>query len=138
MGMVYNANVSKNELGAQVEALNIATNVIEELKGMNIEDLTAEKIDIELYEGFYKNNITNGNIDSNNKIYTCVIGEKKDNNGVVDGLNFKASYMVRIVVEDYADGKEDITPNIVKTIHLSITYKYKGEEKTIELSTVVK
>ena len=119
MGMVYGIDTSKLSTEIKSEAINIAINTIEAAKGLPIEDVTQGNILTEVSNmGTYNNADITG---------TIVVIETS-----------KASYKLEVNVEDYNTINNNADSNVVKTVTAIVTYKVKGTEKNIELSTVVK
>ena len=125
MGMVYGINTSKHVTEIKTEAINIATNTIEAAKLLPMENDTPESFILNTVKtDIYDNKMT--------------INENEPK-AVIE--TDKASYMLEVNVIDYKEGKENddsIEYNVVKTVTVTVTYKNRGEEKQIELSTVVK
>ena len=121
MGLVYGIDTSKLSSEIKSEAINIAINTIEAAKGLPIEEVTPSNILTELsnMEAFEDYDIRN--------IDTKTVIEAK-----------KANYELEINVVDYNTTNNNANPNVVKTVTATVTYKIKGTEKNIELSTVVK
>ena len=118
MGMVYGIDTSKLSTEIKSEAINIAINTIEAAKGLPIEDVTQDNILTEVSNmGTYNNADITG---------TIVVIETS-----------KASYKLEVNVEDYNTINNNADSNVVKTVTAIVTYKVKGTEKNIELSTVV-
>ena len=117
-GIVYSINSNKNESNIKSVALNIAVNSIECAKTIDLEKSDAENAEAILND--LKTNIYNDKITINSDKKSAVI------------TNDIASYKLEIQVTDY---KGD---NIVKTVKALVTYKFKGQEKTIDLSSVIK
>lgn len=117
-GIVYSINSNKNESNIKSVALNIAVNSIECAKTIDLEKSDAENAEAILND--LKTNIYNDKITINSDKKSAVI------------TNDIASYKLEIQVTDY---KGD---NIVKTVKAIVTYKFKGQEKTIDLSSVIK
>lgn len=118
MGMVYGIDTSKLSTEIKSEAINIAINTIEAAKGLPIEDVTQGNILTEVSNmGTYNNADITG---------TIVVIETS-----------KASYKLEVNVEDYNTINNNADSNVVKTVTAIVTYKVKGTEKNIELSTVV-
>ena len=128
MGIIYSSNVTKRTTDVKSQAINIAVNAIEAAKGIEISSLTDRAVLNDIYTNIYvqdsmsiSDTIINGN--------TVPIATIKKEN---------ASYKLLIDVKDYSEGKNDILPNIIKTVTATVTYKIGGQEKTIELKTVIK
>ena len=130
MGMVFGIGSSKIATEIKSEAINIAINTIEAAKGLNIDDVGVENILENVKESVYKNKMTiEEETENQQTTYTGIIETEK------------ASYKLHASVKDYKEGKEDdenIIANFVKTVTVTVQYKIRGEDKTIELNTVVK
>ena len=120
MGIVFNINRTQNEEDIKAGALNLAVNTMEISKGIDMTELTPNKIIENLSQDLYSGQIENSAV-----------------NPIVVTTS-KAVYKVGISVTDYKDENPEATENIVKTVKATVTYKIRGEEKTIELSTVVR
>lgn len=127
MGMTFNANASKNATNVKAGATNVAVNTIEAAKGIGPgEDLTIENIRTAL-DG--ENEIYNGNVEQEDP--------SNDNSPLIITTD-KGTYKVNIEITDYADGKGDDTqPDLVKTVKVTVTFKAKNQQQSIELSTVI-
>ncbi len=123
MGLIYGIDTSKISSEIKSEAINIAINTIEAAKGLSIEEVTQSNVltEVSNMEAYNSNNNEATIIDS-----TAVIKTKK------------ASYKLEVNVVDYNTINNNADPNVVKTVTATVTYKVKGTEKNIELSTVVK
>lgn len=121
MGIVFNINSSKNTGDVKTDAINILTNTIETAKGITLDD------------NFTENKI----IDEVKKLYGLT-GQPTTNPIIIK--TSKASYELKVQVVDYADDQtnhQGATRNMVKIVKASIKYKAGGEEKTMDLSTVI-
>ena len=121
MGIVYGINSTKKATEIKSEALNIAINTIEAAKGLNIEDVDEENILENVKDSVYGNTMTiEEETENEETTYTGIIETEK------------AGYIVKSEVVDYEN------KNVVKTVTVTVRFKAQGEEKQIELSTVVK
>ena len=121
MGIVYGINSTKKATEIKSEALNIAINTIEAAKGLNIEDVDEENILENVKDSVYGNKMTiEEETENEETTYTGIIETEK------------AGYIVKSEVVDYEN------KNVVKTVTVTVRFKTQGEEKQIELSTVVK
>ena len=111
-GMIYNINKKNNSMKRQAQATNIAVNVMESAKGINIEDLTVEALNEEICN-----------------LYSS------DNANVLEINN--VSYKLEITVTDYSETNTNAEPNKVKTVKAIVTYQVGGKEEQVELSTVI-
>lgn len=103
----YNFNSSAKEVELKYEATQIAIDEIEKLKG------TTNFSDIKDFGTTQANSIYQKE--------TEVTG--------------KQGFFETVTVTDFAYGKEDVTPGIVKKLTVKIQYKFKGNIETVELST---
>ncbi len=109
----YEFNLSSRKLQTKGEAIEIAIKEIEKIKRNGFQEVE----------------------DLNSK-------SEKDKNGkqlknqLVDG---KEGYYKTILVQDYNEisTRTDIKENLVKKVSVIITYQYRGEEQSVELSTIV-
>lgn len=121
MGMVYGIDTSKLSTEIKSEAINIAINTIEAAKGLPIEEVTQSNVLTEV---------------SNMEAFETYTISNKDTKTIIE--TNKASYELEVNVVDYNTSNNNADPNLVKTVTATVTYKVKGTEKNIELSTVVK
>ena len=136
IGMVYKTETTKRATESKAEAINIAVNTLEAAKGIGVTDLVDTVVD--------ENVITAKKLIFE-KIKEDVYNEKisfEENNTQSAVINdTKGSYMILLEITDFAtseDAPEDVRPNIVKTVKVTVRYKVNGEEKEINLSTVLK
>ena len=109
----YRYSVSAKEIQKRAEATEIAIAEIEKIKSNKFED----------YEGIYKEST-----------------KDKDGNDLANQIiEGKQAFRKTIIVEDYTDfdGNENKIKDIVKKITVKISYKFKNEEQTVELSTII-
>lgn len=106
--LIYNINSLSARVERMSEATYIAINEIEQLK-----------------------------IDGYDKYQDSM--ESINNGVVVDNEMVQEGYYKTITVIDYTDieGNEDKTSGLVKKATVKISYMYKGEEESVELSTVL-
>ena len=117
MGMVYRVNLTNHETKIKAEVINILVNTIETAKGIELENLTEEKVINKLQDTYTISNKT-----SNSAVITTSI----------------ASYKLKVSVVDYHDTHSDAKENVLKTVKAVVTYKIGNKEKMMDLSTVVK
>lgn len=136
MGMVYKTETIKRATESKAEAINIAVNTLEAAKGIGVTDL----VDTQVNE-----NVITAKKLIFEKIKEDVYNEKisfEENNTQSAVINdTKGSYVVLLEITDFAtseDAPEDVRSNIVKTVKVTVRYKVNGEEKEINLSTVLK
>ncbi len=61
-----------------------------------------------------------------------------ENNGVyVDSTEVEEGFYKRVLVEDYADTAPGKIAGITKKVTVEISYRYKGNVKKVEISTVI-
>ena len=122
MGIVYNLNISKNATNIKADAVSIAVDAIEVAKGLEIKDITVENIINEFCSQYDEGTIRSGDI--------AIIS------------NDTASYKLSMNVADFSEttrGTEiNAHENIIKTVKATVTYKIGNQEKTLDLSTVIK
>lgn len=110
--LVYNFNSSSREVELRSEATYIAIDEIENVKN----------------NGFEKYDTLN--IRSEND---------EDGNPLQNQPTDTEGFYKTIIVEDYTDmeGNSEKIPNLVKKITVQITYMFKGQKQTVELSTIL-
>ena len=126
-GLIFNVNRTNNLIDRKTEAVSIAVNTIESAKGVEVAELTSEKVKGEL-EGIYTiSDITETDVTSDKKVLTTT----KDNN----------TYKIEVQIQDYANTTEGIAQAAstwkVKIVEVIVTYKEGKEQKNIELSTAI-
>jgi len=131
MGMIYSLNASRRTTETKAQAVNIAVNVIETAKGMEMSDELDGQAILEslgdsqgIYDGMMG---TIGQEEINGKnIYTAVV--TKDN----------AGYKVYVDVIDYSEEHNEAKKNILKTVIANVKYKAGGQENEITLKSLIK
>lgn len=111
--LIYNYNSSSQELGLKSEATYIAIDEIEKIKN----------------NGFEK-------YDTLNKDST----QDEDGNPLNQSIETDTKgFYKTIIVKDYVDldGNSNKIPNLVKQITVKISYMYKAEEQSVELTTIL-
>ncbi len=118
--LTYDFNSSSKQIQIRGEAIEIAISEIEKVKNSGFEK----------YSGFNYGN-TSENVDFKNQ---PVYFEKEDGT-----IGKKDGYYKTILVEDYSDisNYSDIQPDLVKKVTVTISYQYKGEEQSVNLSTIL-
>lgn len=110
--LISRTNSRSREIELKTEALDIAVTEIEKVKN----------------EGFekYKNYNKNTTQDENG-------------NSLVNQATGVQGYYKTISVLDYTDieGNESAIPDLVKKVTVTISYQFKGETQSIELSTIL-
>ena len=70
-----------------------------------------------------------------NNCFQTNVTQSLDNGAVLEFDN--VAYKLEIQITDYNETNTDAEPNKVKTVKSIVTYKIGGEEKQVELSTVI-
>lgn len=121
-GMIYNMNKNNKNTLRKAEAINIAVNALE----------SAKCIDMTQSENFLE--------DSLKKLESVVNCSSKkiyaDQGYAVFVIN-NESYKLKLDVKDYAEKNSEALSNVVKDVKACVTYKLSGEEKNIEISTLI-
>ena len=120
--MIMNRLTSKaKEIEYKSMATNYAVSIIENVKSLDFQKLTVQK------EKFLINEETGGVVTTEN----LPIKEKNKDTG----------FYKTITVEDYVDVATNpgttLVRNILKIVTVKITYQYRGQTQTVELSTPV-
>lgn len=129
MGILYNVNSARNSSNVKSVALNIVTNSLEAAKGIDMDSedfIGAVLMEVKSIYDANSNKEKDTEIDKENGIATIYLKN--------------ASYQLLVEVEDYADDKEkhpDALENVVKTVTATVSYKIKGQEQSINISTVI-
>jgi len=132
-GMIYNVNKSNDLIDRKTEAISIAINTIETVKGIGVsgdinETVVRNKLS-DIYTLTEDNTFTSENIDD--KINSIQGTLTKDEN----------TYKIQIDLQDYAnttEGKaQTASSGYVKTAKVIVTFKSGKQEKNIELNTVI-
>lgn len=110
--LIYNFNSSSKEAELKSTATYLAIDEIEKIKN----------------QGFEKYDTLN--IDST---------QDEDGNPLTNQITTENGFYKDIVVKDYTDfdGNSNKIPNLVKQVTVKIRYMFKGEEQSVELSTVL-
>ena len=145
--MVYKVNTIKRATESEAEAINILVNTLEAAKGIGITDLVdteenettdlgekiittaEEKIFGKLDTDIYKAENNNGKISFEDNSSSAIIETDK------------AKYMLLVEITDFAvsnDAPPDVETGVVKTVKATVNYKVNGNDKEIDLSTVIK
>lgn len=108
--LVYRSNSLSKEIELKSEATYIAINEIENVKNLGFEEYASRSI-------------ASGNSE------VCKDEEIPENEG----------FFKTITVIDYTDleGNSSKIPNLVKKVTVKISYMFKAQEQTVELSTVL-
>lgn len=155
-GMIYNINRIKHGNERKTEAINIAVNTIEAAKSINMADLPKTESQEEVTETGTAGTESTGSETQGDEAQTQTYSDdpmikeiqKKletetnykdiDIQGNIVNMTYKSNeYQVEITSKDYSEEHTDAEENIIKTITVKVTYHIGGEEKSIDLSTVV-
>ncbi len=116
----YNINSNSKEIDLKTQALDIAVDEIEQIKNDNFER----------FNGINKN--------SSQDVYGNELGKKDSEGNILSGKKeVKEGFYRTIFVEDYNDMQSEKIANIVKKITVVVSYKFKGNIQTVELSTIL-
>ncbi len=111
--MTYNINSSSKEMDLKSQALSIAVDEIEMMKN----------VDFDTIKDYSK---------KQNSQY-----RPSDVTKQTEEIEGKEGFFRRITIEDYADEFSDKIAGLVKKVTVQIKYSFKGEEQTVELSTIL-
>lgn len=131
MGMIYSLNVTKRNTETKAQAVNIAVNVMETAKGMELSDDLNGQVILESLgdsQGIYHGMM--GTIEEEE------INGKNISKAVITKDN--ASYKVYVDVIDYAEENTEAKQNVLKTVIVNVQYKASGQENEISLKTIIK
>ena len=106
--LFYNFSTSNKDIERKSEAVNIAVTEIEQIKNNSFET----------YEGI---SVANGN-------------NVRFSNEPVTG---KTGYYKTIEIQDYNDIDPEKQADVVKKVIVTITYKFKNQDQTVELATII-
>lgn len=111
--LIYSFNSQTNEMKFRTEATNIAVEEIEKLKNAGLEPLL----------GMNKDTTT----------------DKEGKSLVNQPVEGKEGYYRTIKIYDYKDlnNAEEIERDLVKKVTVIISYKFKGKEQKVEISTSI-
>ena len=112
--LISNINQSSNEHDRQTQAISYAIDAIEDIKS----------------KGYREDGSVNYNDKGIDSEYTLEDADIIEN-GEYTGFSKK------ILIEDYSHIKSEKTSNIVKKLTVEISYKFKGDLKSVVLSTYV-
>lgn len=109
----YQMNSAYKEIERRGQAIEIAVEEIEKIKNDGFEK----------YQGLYATSIT----------------DNEGNDLVNQEIEGKQGYTKTIIIKDYTEitGNEDKIKDAVKKATVKIAYQSKGEEQTVELSTIL-
>lgn len=113
VSLSYQMNSTYKEIERKGQAIEIAVEEIEKIKNEKFEK----------YQG----------------LYTASITDNEGNSLVNQEIEKMPEYTKNIIIKDYTEieGNEDKIKDIVKKITVKISYQSKGEEQTVELSTIL-
>ena len=106
--LFYNFSTSNKDIERKSEAVNIAVTEIEQIKNNSFET----------YEGI---SVANGN-------------NVRFSNEPVTG---KTGYYKTIEIQDYNDIDPEKQADVVKKVIVTITYKFKNQDQTVKLATII-
>lgn len=109
--LTYQFNTSSKQIQIRGEAIEIAIDEIEKIKNSEFDQ----------FNGL--NSTSDQDINGNSLI-----------NQPIEG---KSGYYKTIFIKDYSEINNNAKDNLVKKVTVEISYTYKGEEQSIELSTVL-
>ena len=139
VGMIYNSNKTKNLIDRKTQAINIAVNTIEAMKGIGVDVINDPTKNIP-----YELKTSLGNIYTLNEdeILTSEPGENNVN--TISGISLTKddnTYKITVTIQDYADTTEGKTESAqsgyVKIVKAIVEYKSGKDIKNVELSTVI-
>ncbi len=147
-GGIYNINKTKNEIKRKSEAVNMAVNIIETAKGIDLTEFDSEdNSDQKMLEKIKDEpNIINEYpisfpVDETTGKLIVTEDENKSTKitGTVDKTvnKDKSTYKVTISVKDYSKVDTSAQENKIKTVTVKVEYRAGGETENIELSTVL-
>ena len=145
-GMIYNVNKTNNLIERKNEAISIAINTIETVKGLGVhadidETVIKNKLS-DIYTFAEDNTFTSELINDeatefDDKITSIQGTLTKDEN----------TYKIQIDIQDYANTQEaidkknntgiEVIDELIKIVKVNVTFKSGNQEKDIELSTVI-
>lgn len=109
--LTYQFNTSSKQIQIRGEAIEIAIDEIEKIKNSGFDQ----------FNGL--NSTSDQDINGNSLV-----------NQPIEGKN---GYYKTIFIKDYSEINNNAKDNLVKKVTVEISYTYKGEEQSIELSTVL-
>lgn len=109
--LTYEFNSSSKQIQIRGEAIEIAINEIEKIK--------------------------NSGFDQFDGLNSTSIQDINGNSFVDQTIDGKDGYYKTISVKDYSEINTNAQENLVKKVTVTISYTYKGEEQSVELSTVL-
>lgn len=139
-GMIYNVNKSNNFIERKTEAINIAVNTIEIVKGIGANG--------ELNETTVRNNIAELYTLTEEDVYTMVENINDKINSITGTItNNENTYKIKIDIQDYANTQEatdkqtetgiEIESGLVKIVEVTVEYRSGKETKSIKLNTAI-
>lgn len=104
----YNINSSSKEIELKSEATSLAIDEIEKMKNMSFD------------------NIKDRSKANDNSEYIQT-----------EEIETNPGFFRNVIIEDYADEETSKIPGLVKKITVQIKYMFKGNEQTVQLSTIM-
>lgn len=138
VGMIYNLNKTNSFIDRKTEAISIAVNTIEILKGIGINGLNDEGFD----ETVVTTEMSRLYTLTDDDIPTIEVGENNINSikGITLNKN-ENTYKITIDIQDYANTEEgeakSAYSNKVKIVTATVGFRSGNQEKNIVLSTVL-
>lgn len=131
--MFYNVSVIGKAVNRKSEATYIAVQVIEAVKQLGYEKLPKGYVEEADLEDKAEEEAEVANTTINFDDLNTLLEE----NGITK-ITIKNGYSVDIIVENYRKIKDDLTlEDILKRITVTVNYKEKNKEQSVELSTVI-
>ena len=134
-GMIYNVNKSNNLIDRKTEAISIAVNTIEAMKGIGIFDIN---------DSNFNETVLTTSLSSLYTLDGNPTTEVVDNIKSIKGITLtkdKNTYQIQVDIQDYADTKEGKAKSVplgkVKIVNVTVTFKSGKQTENIELSTVI-
>ncbi len=124
-GVIYNIQKTNSHVERESEAVRIATDIIENAKSFDYNDLTITRLYQELISGNYNTSTytINGQIGDNYR-YLSKTGSKNEH------------YQIQVYLENYYP--EGVTQeDLVKKIKVTVIYPTGNITKTIDISTLI-
>ena len=148
-GLIYNVNKSNNLIDRKSEAISIAVNTIETIKGIGVSSFNADSFDetiiVTRLNNIYTEEI-NSHLNSDEKTVTT----ETDGTKTIDGLILEKgenTYTIKIQIQDYANTQAaqdrenatgvEVKSECVKQIKVIVGFRTGKQQKDIELNTVI-
>ena len=117
--LIYGINISTKASERKASGLNIMINVLETAKLTEMNDTYLETL-----QGSFESIYGGTNLAENTITFSAEDNEQN-------------RYSITVEVTDYADGKENVQENVVKTVKVTAKDKLNTQEKELDISTVV-